>query len=275
MEALLILCALTACMRAFIHTQCYMKLRSKSDKEIADEYFTRSSEVRQAQVQCVCACTITTQCHNIHVYYSCIICACVIVHVHPVPAYTLQLVVDWLEQNAQSNLEKYPDKVNYYADNVNWENTLHCLKNKINTDRIVSEMVCVISLSLSLSLSSLSLSFPSLSLPPPPPPPPDHFDMYAHTTQILHIHVHGNVRMHTHTHTHQDPDAPTREGRHLAELDEKDEQSLVRHLFTFIRAGQLPEAQELCVKCGQSWRAATLEGWKLHHDPNHGRGELL
>ena len=28
------------------------------------------------------------------------------------------------------------------------------------------------------------------------------------------------------------------------------------------------EAQHLCEKCGQSWRAATLEGWKLWHDPN-------
>lgn len=24
----------------------------------------------------------------------------------------------------------------------------------------------------------------------------------------------------------------------------------------------------MCEKCGQSWRAATLEGWKLWHDPN-------
>ena len=28
------------------------------------------------------------------------------------------------------------------------------------------------------------------------------------------------------------------------------------------------KAQHLCEKCGQSWRAATLEGWKLWHDPN-------
>ena len=47
----------------------------------------------------------------------------------------------------------------------------------------------------------------------------------------------------------------------------------MRHLFACIRAGQLTEAQELCVKCGQAWRAATLEGWKLYHDPNYGKGE--
>ena len=28
------------------------------------------------------------------------------------------------------------------------------------------------------------------------------------------------------------------------------------------------QAQRLCKRCGQSWRAATLEGWRLWHDPN-------
>jgi nuclear pore complex protein Nup107 len=32
--------------------------------------------------------------------------------------------------------------------------------------------------------------------------------------------------------------------------------------------GFLEEGQELCVRVGQSWRAATLEGWRLYHDPN-------
>ena len=30
----------------------------------------------------------------------------------------------------------------------------------------------------------------------------------------------------------------------------------------------LSQAQELCIKCGQAWRAATMEGWKLYHNPN-------
>lgn len=34
------------------------------------------------------------------------------------------------------------------------------------------------------------------------------------------------------------------------------------------------QAQRLCVRCGQAWRAATLEGWKLYHDPNLTSGEL-
>lgn len=28
------------------------------------------------------------------------------------------------------------------------------------------------------------------------------------------------------------------------------------------------QAQEICINYGQSWRAATLEGWRLYHDPN-------
>ncbi len=29
------------------------------------------------------------------------------------------------------------------------------------------------------------------------------------------------------------------------------------------------QAQKLCKRCGQTWRAATLEGWRLYHDPNY------
>ena len=32
------------------------------------------------------------------------------------------------------------------------------------------------------------------------------------------------------------------------------------------------KAQKLCAKVGQPWRAATLEGWRLYHDPNHCSG---
>ena len=44
---------------------------------------------------------------------------------------------------------------------------------------------------------------------------------------------------------------------------------LLRFVFAHIRSGQMNAAQELCVSAGHHWRAATLEGWKLHHDPNH------
>uniref|UniRef100_A0A8B9H1L8 Nuclear pore complex protein n=1 Tax=Astyanax mexicanus TaxID=7994 RepID=A0A8B9H1L8_ASTMX len=68
--------------------------------------------------------------------------------------------------------------------------------------------------------------------------------------------------------TELDPDAPIRQKRPLADLDREDDARLLRFLFTLIRAGMTDEAQRLCKRCGQAWRAATLEGWKLYHDPN-------
>uniref|UniRef100_A0A3B4AU46 Nuclear pore complex protein n=1 Tax=Periophthalmus magnuspinnatus TaxID=409849 RepID=A0A3B4AU46_9GOBI len=62
--------------------------------------------------------------------------------------------------------------------------------------------------------------------------------------------------------TELDPDAPFRQQRPLADLDREDDARLLKNLFTLIRA------QRLCKRCGQAWRAATLEGWKLYHDPN-------
>ncbi|KAK3854838.1 hypothetical protein Pcinc_038712 [Petrolisthes cinctipes] len=70
--------------------------------------------------------------------------------------------------------------------------------------------------------------------------------------------------------TSLDPDSCLREGRNLHDLDQEDEARLMRRVFAHIRCGQVAEAQELCVKSGHQWRAATLEGWKLHHDPNPG-----
>ncbi|XP_033633061.1 nuclear pore complex protein Nup107-like [Asterias rubens] len=67
---------------------------------------------------------------------------------------------------------------------------------------------------------------------------------------------------------HLDPDAPIREKTPLADLDKEDEVRLFSEVFSNIRAGLMEEAQRLCRKCGQSWRAATLEGWRLYHDPN-------
>ncbi|XP_069580097.1 nuclear pore complex protein Nup107 [Brachyistius frenatus] len=68
--------------------------------------------------------------------------------------------------------------------------------------------------------------------------------------------------------TELDPDAPLRQQRPLADLDREDDARLLKNLFTLIRAGMTDEAQRLCKRCGQAWRAASLEGWKLYHDPN-------
>jgi nuclear pore complex protein Nup107 len=77
-----------------------------------------------------------------------------------------------------------------------------------------------------------------------------------------------------------DPDAPNRNGLVLHELDVEDDSKLLSCMMNLVRCGLLDEAQELCNRLGQSWRAATLEGWKLYHDPNYesgtdGRGDKL
>ncbi|KAM9327532.1 nuclear pore complex protein Nup107 [Pholidichthys leucotaenia] len=74
--------------------------------------------------------------------------------------------------------------------------------------------------------------------------------------------------------TELDPDAPLRQQRPLADLDREDDARFLKNLFTLIRAGMTEEAQRLCKRCGQAWRAATLEGWKLYHDPNRTSGSL-
>jgi nuclear pore complex protein Nup107 len=55
---------------------------------------------------------------------------------------------------------------------------------------------------------------------------------------------------------------------HLCLLQE-DEARLVKEVFVQIRCGHLQQAQLLCMYTGQEWRAAALEGWRLHHDPNY------
>ncbi|MEE6480515.1 hypothetical protein FKM82_012595 [Ascaphus truei] len=72
-----------------------------------------------------------------------------------------------------------------------------------------------------------------------------------------------------------DPDAPIRQKLPLDDLDREDDIRLLKCLFTLLRAGMTDEAQRLCKRCGQAWRAATLEGWKLYHDPNINGGTQL
>ncbi|XP_014246029.1 nuclear pore complex protein Nup107 [Cimex lectularius] len=66
-----------------------------------------------------------------------------------------------------------------------------------------------------------------------------------------------------------DPDAPLRENKPLHDLDMDDEKRLLKQVFFEIRRGQLDKAQKLCIHCGQAWRASTLDGWRLFHDPNY------
>ncbi|XP_067622846.1 nuclear pore complex protein Nup107 isoform X2 [Eurosta solidaginis] len=66
-----------------------------------------------------------------------------------------------------------------------------------------------------------------------------------------------------------DPDAPVRERRPLHALDEEDNLRLSSCIFKEIRQGRIDEAMTLCKYSGQTWRAAILEGWRLHEDPNY------
>lgn len=68
--------------------------------------------------------------------------------------------------------------------------------------------------------------------------------------------------------TELDPDAPLRQGKCLADLDKDDDDVLLKYVFFCIRAGRLDEAHKVCSKVGQLWRAASLVGWQLYHDPN-------
>ena len=73
----------------------------------------------------------------------------------------------------------------------------------------------------------------------------------------------------THTHTQKDPDAPFRQGKSLHDLDQEDEYKLTEYIYSFVRSGELNVARDFCFKIGQSWRAATLEGFKLFNDRNY------
>lgn len=102
----------------------------------------------------------------------------------------------------------------------------------------------------------------------------DNIEYYAknvyweNTLHALKIRRAGSAGVTTALVTELDPDAPVRQKLPLVDLDREDENRLLKNLFTLIRAGMIEQAQRLCKRCGQAWRAATLEGWKLYHDPN-------
>ncbi|KAG7444855.1 nuclear pore protein 84/107 [Guyanagaster necrorhizus] len=61
-----------------------------------------------------------------------------------------------------------------------------------------------------------------------------------------------------------DPDALNRgDGRALASDDANFEKNLTQALYSFVRAGRLEEAIELCRKAHQPWRAASIRGSRL------------
>ncbi|CCF49257.1 hypothetical protein NDA11_004835 [Ustilago hordei] len=64
-----------------------------------------------------------------------------------------------------------------------------------------------------------------------------------------------------------DPDAVSRGEGGLELEDTTYEKALLRTLFEYARAGRLDAAFDLCHQTDQSWRAATLRGAMLYHDP--------
>ncbi len=65
-----------------------------------------------------------------------------------------------------------------------------------------------------------------------------------------------------------DPDGVSRGEGGLELEDATYEKALLRTLFEYARAGRLDAAFDLCHQTDQSWRAATLRGAMLYHDPN-------
>ena len=69
--------------------------------------------------------------------------------------------------------------------------------------------------------------------------------------------------------TQIDTDAENLEiDRRLHPLRKEDEMRLIRLVFSRLFYGQLGEAQHLCFRAGQPFRAAMFEAWKLFHNPN-------
>eukprot|EP00742_Colponemidia_sp_Colp-10_P013168 GILJ01014862.1.p1 GENE.GILJ01014862.1~~GILJ01014862.1.p1 ORF type:complete len:965 (-),score=133.01 GILJ01014862.1:43-2664(-) len=64
-----------------------------------------------------------------------------------------------------------------------------------------------------------------------------------------------------------DGDSGCREGKEMVPEDKENEQQLLWTIFSLIRAGHISKAQDLCVKCGQPWRAASLAGGTPFSDP--------
>jgi hypothetical protein len=60
----------------------------------------------------------------------------------------------------------------------------------------------------------------------------------------------------------------------LDKLDAQDDEQFCRKLLSLVRAGRLDRAQALCIAAGQLWRAAALDGWRLHCDPRADAGRV-
>lgn len=68
--------------------------------------------------------------------------------------------------------------------------------------------------------------------------------------------------------TELDPDAPIRQGKKLADMDQTDELALSQKLWIYTRTGRMEMATDALVKCGQPMRSVLFMGGLYYHDPN-------
>ena len=96
-----------------------------------------------------------------------------------------------------------------------------------------------------------------------------HALLHACTCTHMHACSHTPIQSHTqaHTHAHTNTHTYTAETRFMVILHLLHETGS-HHTCC---ADVMLQAQELCQSCGQAWRAATLEGWRLFHDVNRQR----
>lgn len=63
-----------------------------------------------------------------------------------------------------------------------------------------------------------------------------------------------------------DPNAIQEKGE-LEQLDQEYDRAMVKTLFEYVRAGEIGLALDFCRQCDHPWRAASLAGGQLFHDP--------
>lgn len=77
---------------------------------------------------------------------------------------------------------------------------------------------------------------------------------------------HSLQKQFTNTATPLDPDAPLR-NHPLDHLDQEYDRAMIRTLFEYIRSGEIELALDFCRQCDHPWRAASISGGRLFHEP--------
>ncbi|KAG0142764.1 hypothetical protein CROQUDRAFT_662084 [Cronartium quercuum f. sp. fusiforme G11] len=62
--------------------------------------------------------------------------------------------------------------------------------------------------------------------------------------------------------------------RRLEQLDEEYDRAMIRTLYEYVRAGEIDLATDFCRQCDHHWRAASLSGGRLFHDPDLSQADM-